>query len=404
VAESGKQTVPRPIAIFTEQRSFLVISFCDAVFLGLPGTIDEPRLMTNPKRNGSIRIVCSRCVFLLVSIASVYAQTPTLQMNVVYVCTDGQSFKVFSCNNTTGACDYQNYKNGKAYQRGEALRVQLVALLPVKCHAQTPAEAQAEPHTGEIPPAPSPFTSRASAAGNSSGSAVAMNSESAAGAAKFKVGDTVRVLTSGWEEAMVIQVHGNSYLVHLSNGIDVSKMWPWEVHRLGKLTAEDHAAGQYDLHDRVQVLVNGKWAEGEIRGQHLNMYDIKVPGVDTGFGSDIVNTTSENIRMSSTPTPPPPAQRSAGQTPKPGLTICAGKYEGRWEHVSGMGGMTVIFRSGKVTITGGLGGDEQYDCFLAEGKLVFYKLGSFTPASFAFDINNDGTLQTPLGAIKKMGN
>ena len=38
------------------------------------------------------------------------AQTPALQMNVVYVCTDGQSFKVFSCDNTNGACDYQNYK------------------------------------------------------------------------------------------------------------------------------------------------------------------------------------------------------------------------------------------------------------------------------------------------------
>jgi hypothetical protein len=56
--------------------------------------------------------------------ASALAQTPALQMNVIYVCTDGQSFKVFSCDNSTGACDYQNYKKGQAYQRGEALRVQ----------------------------------------------------------------------------------------------------------------------------------------------------------------------------------------------------------------------------------------------------------------------------------------
>jgi hypothetical protein len=117
-----------------------------------------------------------------------------------------------------------------------------------------------------------------------------------------------------------------------------------------------------------------------------------------------VDTTAENIRMSTTPAPPPPARRAAEQPPKPGLTSCAGKYEGRWEHVSGMGGMTVVFRSGKVTITGGLGTDEQFDCFLGDGKLVFYKPGSFTPSSFAFDINSDGTLQTPLGAIKKMGN
>ena len=192
-------------------------------------------------------------------LASVLAQAPALQMNVVYVCTDGQSFKVFSCDNTTGACDYQNYKKGQAYQRGEALRVQLTALLPAKCHAQTPAEAQADPHRGEIPPTPSPFKARAAAGGNGAGAATA--NQSGAGSGGFKVGDTVRVLIDGWQEATVLEVHGRSYLVHLPSGINVSKLWPYEVHRLGKLTAEDHAAGQYDLHDRVQVLVNGRWME-----------------------------------------------------------------------------------------------------------------------------------------------
>lgn len=345
-----------------------------------------------------------RFLFLAVPMASAQTQTPALQMNVVYVCADGQSFKVFSCDNTTGACDYQNYKKGQAYQRGEALRAQLAALIPSKCHPQTAAEAQTDPHRGEISPAPSPFRARAGAASNSSGSAVGVSPQSGPGAGGFKVGDTVRVLVDGWQEAKVLQVHGSSYLVHLPNGIDVSKIWPTEVRRLGKLTPEDHAMGQYDLHDRVQVLVNGKWMEGEVRGQNLNMYDIKVPGVDTGFGSDIVNTTLENIRMSTTPAPPPPAERGAGQAPKPGLTSCAGKYEGRWEHVSGMGGMTVIFRSGKATIREGLGGDMVFDCFTGDGKVAFYKAGSFTPFSYDFDINNDGTLQTPLGAIKKMGN
>jgi hypothetical protein len=346
-----------------------------------------------------------RCLLLSAPMASALAQAPTLQMNVVYVCTDGQSFKVFSCNDAIGACDYQNYKKGQAYQRGEALRVQLVALLPAKCHAQTAAEAQADPHHGEIPPAPSPFKARAAGGSNGSGTTAAVNSQTGPGPGGFKVGDTVRVLIDGWQEAKIIEVHGRSYLVHLPSGINVSKMWPYEIHRLGKLTAEDHAAGQYDLHDRVQVLVNGKWMEGEIRGQNnVNMYDIKVPGVDTGFGSDIVNTTAENIRMSTTPAAPPPAQRAAGQAPKPGLVSCAGKYEGRWEHVSGMGGMKVVFRSGKATITEGLGGEMPFDCFTGDGKVAFYKAGSFTPFSYDFDINLDGTLQTPLGAIKKMGN
>jgi hypothetical protein len=342
-------------------------------------------------------------LLLILPMPDAFAQAPALQMNVVYVCTDGQSFKVFSCSDATGACDYQNYKKGQAFQRGEALRVQLTALLPAKCHAQTPAEAQADPHRGEIPPAPSPFKARPAGGGNGVGTSSAI--QSGPGPGGFKVGDTVRVLVDGWQEATVLEVHGRSYLVHLPNGINVSKMWPYEIHRLGKLTAEDHAAGQYDLHDRVQVLVNGKWMEGEIRGQNnVNMYDIKVPGVDTGFGSDIVNTTAENIRMSTAPAAEPPAQRAAGHAPKPGPLSCAGKYEGRWEHVSGMGGMKVVFRSGKATITEGLGGEMLFDCFTGDGKVVFYKAGSFTPFSYDFDNNLDGTLQTPLGAIKKMGN
>jgi hypothetical protein len=351
-------------------------------------------------------IAVLRSLLLAVPMASALAQTPELQMNVVYVCTDGQSFKIFSCEKTTGACDYQNYKKGQAFQRGEALRAQLAALVPAKCHAQTPAEAQADPHRGEIAAAPSPFKARASAdtGSNTSGAGAAAAVNMQPGAGGFKVGDTVRVLVDGWQEAKIIQVHGSSYVVHLPNGVEVAKIWPMEVRRLGKLTAVDHAAGQYDLHDRVQVLVNGKWMEGEVRGQNLNMYHIKVAGVDTGFGSDIVDTTPENIRMSSTPAAPPPAQRAAGQAPKLGLASCAGKYEGRWEHVSGMGGMKVVFRSGKATITEGLGGEMLFDCFTGNGKVVFYKAGSFTPFSYDFDINDDGTLQTPLGAIKKMGN
>lgn len=76
-------------------------------------------------------------LFLAVSLAGSLAQTPALQTNVVYVCKDGQSFKVFSCDSTTGACDFQNYKNGQAFQRGQALCVQLTALLPAKCRANS---------------------------------------------------------------------------------------------------------------------------------------------------------------------------------------------------------------------------------------------------------------------------
>ena len=160
-----------------------------------------------------------RILLLAVPMASAFAQAPALQMNVVYVCTDGQSFKVFSCDNTTGACDYQNYKKGQAFQRGEALRVQLTALLPAKCHAQTPAEAQADPHRGELPPAPSPFKARAAAAPAANQAA----NQSGPGPGGFKVGDTVRVLIDGWQEGTVIEVHGRSYVVRLPSGVNALK-------------------------------------------------------------------------------------------------------------------------------------------------------------------------------------
>jgi len=276
--------------------------------------------------------------------------------------------------------------------RGKSTRQQVMGLLAL-CHLQTPAEAQAAGR-GAAAPAPNQTPNQAP------NQAAAQNG---AGPGGFKVGDTVRVLIDGWQEAKIIAVHGRSYVVHLPNGIDVSKLWPFEVRRVGKLTAEDHAAGQYDLHDRVQVLVNSRWMEGEVRGQTLNMYHIKVPGVDTGFGSDIVDTTPENIRLSTTPAPPPPAQRAAGQSPKPGLTSCAGKYEGRWESTTGMAGNRFVFRSGKVTVTEGLSTLKEMECFMGGGQVLIYEAGSFKPFE-TLEVNSDGTLQTELGAIKKMGN
>ncbi len=58
---------------------------------------------------------------------------------------------------------------------------------------------------------------------------------------------------------------------------------------------------------------------------------------------------------------------------KAGLESCAWKYEGRWEHVSGMGGMKVVFRSSQATITEGPGGDMVFDCFTDGDKVVSYK-------------------------------
>ena len=205
--------------------------------------------------------------------------------------------------------------------RGRSTRPQVMALLGI-CHLQTPAEAQAAAHGG-LAASPAQAASQVGPGG-------------------FKVGDTVRILADGWQEAKVLQVRGNSYFVQMGNGIQVSKIWPMEVRRVGKLTAEDHAVGQYDNRERVQVRINGQWHEGTITGQNLNMYSIKVPGFHGDFDSDSFSTTPENIRISTTPPPPPAAQRAAGQAPKAGLASCGSKYDGRWEQIPG--GLRVVFR------------------------------------------------------------
>jgi hypothetical protein len=316
---------------------------------------------------------------------AVLAQTADLKMGVVYECPAVQAtMEVFSCTGpaASDSCDVQTAPQGRPAMRRKSTRPQVMALLRI-CHLQTPGEAQAAARGG---PAGAPA-----------------QAASQAGPGGFKVGDTVRVLINGWQDAKVLQVRGNSYFVQLENGIQVAKIWPMEVRRLGKLTAEDHVVGQYDSHDRVQVQINGRWMEGEIEGQNLNMYSIKVPGFRGDFGTDSFSTTPENIRMSTTPAPPPPAKRAAGQAPKQGLVSCTGKYEGRWESTSGFGGNRIVFRSGKATVTEGPSELAPFDCWMGGGEILLYEPGSFKPSE-TLEINNDGTLQTELGAIKKMGN
>ena len=324
---------------------------------------------------------------LALPLASAFAQTTTLEMNAIYVCPAMQAtMKVYSCEGpaANNMCDVQTGSPGRGSQRGKSTRQQVMGMLQV-CRRLTPAEEQA-----------------AARLANNPANAPA-NAPAPAGPGGIKVGDTVRVLVDGWGDAKVVGVNGNFFRLLLPNGIQVSKAWPYEVHRMGKLTAEDHAAGQYDRDDRVQVLVNGKWMEGNVRGQRDNMYEVKVAGVDTGFGSDIVSTTAQNIRISTTPAPAAAAKRATGQAPKAGLTSCAGKYEGRWEMVPG--GLRIVFRGGTANISEPLSSPEAFECFIGGGEIQFFKPGEFKETDYLRLLpNNDGTLQSQLGPLKKMGN
>jgi len=312
-------------------------------------------------------------VLFLSAAATLVAQAPVLQMNVMYSCPPLQAaLKVYSCTGPAAgdACDVETFSPGRPASRGKSPRQQVMQVLLV-CHVQTAAEAKG---------------------------AAAAPAGSQVGAGGFKVGDEVQVLTAGgFMSAKILQVRGNSYYVHAANGGEVWKSYPAELRRNGKLTMEDHANGQYDLNDKIQVMFNGSWVESEIHGSDGNgQFQVDVPGGRQAW------VPLQNIRPS---TAPPPAPPKTGVPPKPGLTSCAGKYEGRYASTGGFGSFQVTFRSGKAIIGGGLGGDtETLECWMGGGKIYLHKPGDDPKVDMPIDINDDGTLQTPLGEIKRKGN
>lgn len=89
---------------------------------------------------------------------------------------------------------------------------------------------------------------------------------------------------------------------------------------------------------------------------------------------------------------------SAATPPRPGLVSCAGKFEGRYAPSTGLVGLTIVFRSGKATLSGPLMDNETFDCWTGGGKIILHKQGE---DDLPIDINDDGTLDTPLGELKK---
>ncbi|HVT40428.1 MAG TPA: hypothetical protein VHE78_15400 [Gemmatimonadaceae bacterium] len=210
----------------------------------------------------------------------------------------------------------------------------------------------------------------------------------------FRVGDTVEVVTgSGWTRAKVLAMNGNSYRV-LAYGVPVTKDYPSEVRRIGPATAQDHANGQYRLGDKVQVNVNGRWIESKITTEMGMEYQVELPGNRTAWASP------QNLRPSALPAESAP---KAGVPPKPGLTSCAGKVEGRYATTGSPLAFTITFRSGKATITDMGGNDDIFECWVKGEKILLHRPGH-DEFDMPIDINNDGTLQTPLGEIKKKGN
>jgi hypothetical protein len=299
------------------------------------------------------------------------AQTE-IQFGVFYNCTHGERFKIFSCagNEPGSACDVQAFNGSQPPRRGPAPRQQVLTMVQA-CHLETAAEA------------------KAAASGQPAGGTVPQVSSNG-----INVGDSVEVITGfGWSRGKVISIQGNNYRVDV-NGVQITKTYPSEVRRIGAATAQDHAAGQYRLGDRVQVNVNGQWMEGKIVVDNRTEYQVQ-------FGNRTVWAGPQNLRPSGGP--PQAAAPNSGGPPKPGMTSCAGKIEGRYV-TTGAGSATIIFRSGKATMRNGFGGEDTLECWMSGEKLILREPGH-PESEMPIDINNDGTLQVPIyGEFKKKGN
>ena len=51
-----------------------------------------------------------------------------------------------------------------------------------------------------------------------------------------------------------------------------------------------------------------------------------------------------------------------------------------------------------------MGGTEEFECWMEREKIYLHKPGEPPENDMPIDINNDGTLETPFGEIKKKGN
>lgn len=168
--------------------------------------------------------------------------------------------------------------------------------------------------------------------------------------------------------------------------------------------------GKFQENDHVRVNIAGQgWMDGTIV-RILNgiddEYHVQVPGKGTAIAYE------KDLQFVSAGTPP--GTVPAGQPPKPGLVSCAGKFEGRYASSAGAGGMvTIVFRSGKADITtpdmvGSANGvtamqsTHHADCWTGGGKIYFNWLDG-PNMDFTTDINDDGTLDTPYGELKKKG-
>ena len=159
----------------------------------------------------------------------------------------------------------------------------------------------------------------------------------------------------------------------------------------------DAAGGSYRAGEHIQVLFEGSWVDCKIEVTRGSDYMVTLTGNRTAW------TTARYIRRVAAD---PASAPKPGQPYMPGYTSCAGRIEGRYSStgVGLLGIASIEFRSGKAIIR-----DDSipyWECWVNDTKIILHIPND--PANGAqdqkIDINNDGTLDTPLGELKKKGN
>ena len=134
--------------------------------------------------------------------------------------------------------------------------------------------------------------------------------------------------------------------------------------------------------DTLEVFLFGEWTKSELLAIDGTQYNVRLPD-----GAKYWMPAAQVRRaMISIP---------AGQPPKPGLTSCEGKFDGTF--LSPTGFPNIVFHSGKASVQG----DEAVECWTGGGKIYLHTAGTPADQDFVMGINSNGTLDTPLGEMKK---
>ncbi len=131
----------------------------------------------------------------------------------------------------------------------------------------------------------------------------------------------------------------------------------------------------FKVGDTVEVLYKDAWTRTEIRALDHDQYNVEFPDGTTGW-----------MRA---------GQLRRIQPPKPGLTICAGKVIGKYSSASGF--PSIVIQLGKASVQG----DDAVECWMGAGKVYLHAPGSRADQDLVMEIKTDGSLDTPLGELRK---